>query len=372
MTAPASRGKTVVVVGAGGNIGSHLVPHLARTPDVGRVVLVDGDTYTEPNLWSQQVRRRDLGRPKAAVQKRVLREIDGGLAVEAIEAFVEDVPLGRLRGDVLLSAVDSKAARRSINAIATRLGMAWVDAGVHGEAELARINVYRPGTDEPCHECAWDDEDYATIEARHPCGGGGGTAVATNAASSLGALAAACQAIACRHVLVGAWEAAGVGCQVVVQAAQHRTVVSTLRRNPRCRLDHARWEIAPLDADVTACTLAEVFAHGRRRLGTDPAADVGLGVVGQVFATRLACLYCDATRSFDPYLFARLGAAGTCPHGHGPMQLAGFDAVEWLQASALPPALLAAPLAHLGLRGGDVVSLSHAEHVTHLECGGHP
>ena len=44
---PTTRGKSVTVIGAGGNVGSHLTPHLVRTPGVGRVTLVDRDRYDE-------------------------------------------------------------------------------------------------------------------------------------------------------------------------------------------------------------------------------------------------------------------------------------------------------------------------------------
>src|SRR6185295_15243005 len=43
--APMSITGTVVVVGAGGNIGSHAVPHLGRMAGVRRVVLIDRDVY---------------------------------------------------------------------------------------------------------------------------------------------------------------------------------------------------------------------------------------------------------------------------------------------------------------------------------------
>jgi len=365
---PVPRGKTVVAVGAGGNIGSHLVPHLARTPGVGRIVLVDGDVYGASNLWSQQIRRRDLGRPKVAVQRRVLREIDTTLAVVAIAARVEDVPLGHLRGDVLLSAVDSKAARRTINAIATRLGMPWIDAGVNGDASLARVTVYRTGDDEPCHECAWDVHDYATVHERAPCSRDA-TAAPTNAPSSLGALAAAVQALACRHVLAEAWAAARVGCEVVLDAAGLRMLVSTLRRNPRCRFDHARWSIAPHAIDVAACTVADAFALARRTLDTRD--DVAITIAGQLFATRLSCLSCDTTRTLAPYLFARLGpVAAVCDACRQPMRLGGFDAFDWLRPADVPAELHESPLTSLGIRPGDVVTVSDAHRTAHLECGG--
>jgi molybdopterin/thiamine biosynthesis adenylyltransferase len=363
------RGKTVVVVGAGGNIGSQLVPHLARTAGVGRVVLVDHQQYDESNLWTQNVRRRDLGHFKVAVQRRVLREIDATLPVEVFAERVEHVPLGRLRGDVLLSAVDSKAARRTINTITTRLGMAWIDAGVNGDDLLARIDVYRPDPAAPCHLCAWDAADYDHAEQPRPCTAGETTA-STNAPSGLGALAASLQALECRKLLAG--EAIAVDRRVVVAARTHRVLVTVLTRNPRCRFDHQRLVLEPDVPSVDTCTLADAFALGRRALGTD---DVALGVAGQLFASRLSCPSgdCGATVPLGAHLFARLGAVAlACAACGGPLAAAGFDALDWLGAADVPADLLAAPLRRVGLRAGDVVSVTNQQRTTHFECGGQP
>ena len=51
---------TVAVVGAGGNIGSHLVTHLARLPRVDEVLLVDPDVYQAENLVSQDIVEEDI------------------------------------------------------------------------------------------------------------------------------------------------------------------------------------------------------------------------------------------------------------------------------------------------------------------------
>lgn len=362
----ATRGATVVVVGAGGNIGSQLVPHLARTPGVGRVVLVDGDRYDESNLWGQNIRRRDLGQLKAAVQRRVLREIDGALAVDAIADVVENVPLGRLRGDVLLGAVDSKAARRTINTVATRLEMPWIDAGVNGDQRLARVSAYRTGAATPCPECAWDDGDYALADARRPCLGGAGAAP-TRAPSALGALAAALQALECRRLLAAASAWDGAGREVVVAADTHRMVVTTLARNPRCRFDHRAYALLPPAPSVATTTLADAFALARRALRADA---VELRVPGHVFATRLTCGHCRAGHSLAPHLRARLDAADlACPACRGAREVGGFDAREWLDATE-PADVTALPLARLGLRAGDVVSATDGRSVVHFEIGG--
>jgi tRNA A37 threonylcarbamoyladenosine dehydratase len=84
-------GARVVVVGAGGNIGSHLVPHLARTEGIGRLVLVDRDRYQARNRLNQDLPPRALGRSKAAVQAARARRLNPALRVTAVHAAEDQV-----------------------------------------------------------------------------------------------------------------------------------------------------------------------------------------------------------------------------------------------------------------------------------------
>ena len=61
--------KTVILIGAGGNIGSHLVPHLGRMPGIDRIMLVDRDIYEGRNLVSQDIIVSDIGKPKSQVRQ---------------------------------------------------------------------------------------------------------------------------------------------------------------------------------------------------------------------------------------------------------------------------------------------------------------
>jgi molybdopterin/thiamine biosynthesis adenylyltransferase len=359
---------TIVVIGAGGCIGSSLVTHLARLPGVRRVCLVDQDVYDASNLRSQNIRHRDVGRPKASVQARRLREIDPDLVVEAIMASVEAVPLGRLRCDVLLACVDSRGARRAIGALAWRIGVPWIDAGVNGEALLARINVYVPGPEQPCNMCAWDDRDYEGLEQTYPCGGGS-AAAPTNAPSALGALAASLQALECSKVLARDWDQVAAGRQITVCARPHRQLITTFRRNPRCRFDHEVWRIEPLDRRTDECTVMQALELGRNAIATDDA--VALKVVDQVFARRLSCLECNTTREIGPYVFGRLDRpARVCERCGGTLHVAGFDMIEWLRASDLAPSIRDASLRSFGVRDGDVLSITGGDRTLHFELGG--
>jgi molybdopterin/thiamine biosynthesis adenylyltransferase len=161
-------GTRIALLGCG-NIGSHAVPLIARIPHLAQVLLVDPDVYERRNLAGQDIRPGDLGRHKVSVQAERLRAIAPAIEVETVAAPLERIPLGRLRGTILLGALDSRRARQSLNTIAFRVGSPWIDMAVGTEGLLCRIAVYRPSPESPCIECRWSDDDYAQIEDAYSC-----------------------------------------------------------------------------------------------------------------------------------------------------------------------------------------------------------
>jgi molybdopterin/thiamine biosynthesis adenylyltransferase len=359
-------GAAIAVVGAGGNIGSHLVPHLGRLRGVRRVVLVDRDVYEEKNLASQDITRRDVDRAKARVQARRLRRINPTLAVAAIVDALENVPLGVFRVDVILGCLDSRAARRTLGVVAWRLGVPWIDAGVHGEELLARVNVRLPGPGQACCECAWETSDYETLEQEYPCAGDGAPA-ATNAPSGLGALAASLQVLECRKLLDGDRGRVAIGQQVTMCASTHRHFVTRFVPNPACRFDHDVWRIEAVGRGPERLTVRQAFELGRES-GDGP---LRLGVLHQAFARALSCLGCGRRRDLPLHLLGRLSVAERACDGCGQrMRAAGVDLLDWLAESDLPPGLQEAPLRSLGLRRGDALTVAGAAHAGHFQIGG--
>ena len=108
-----SKVRSLTYIGVG-NLGSHAAAALARLPSLGRLTLVDPDVYEFSNLSSQAIERRDIGRRKVDVLARRLGAINPALHVVPIAERVEDVPLGRLRADVIAGGLDSRAARLSV------------------------------------------------------------------------------------------------------------------------------------------------------------------------------------------------------------------------------------------------------------------
>jgi len=347
-------GLSVAVIGAGGNIGSHVVPHLGRLRDLGFVTLVDPGKYERKNLGGQDIVPEHVGKPKALVQSRRLRHLNPRLRVEHITEAVENVPLGRLRADVILSCLDSRLARQYVNEFAWRLAIPWIDAAVQADGLLARVNSYMPKPENPCLECSWAQDDYSALEQQHPCLGDNDPPP-TNAPSMLGAVAAALQVIECQKLLTGNLKQSLVGRQVMIDAAWHKHYVSSSQCNPECRFDHQSWQLEHLE-----CRLEEFTLRDTLRLGSP------LSLDGKPFVRRLLCPKCGFSTNR-----LRLGcsiprAQRVCRKCERQLVAAGFDVLERLDGS-LPPEVLALSLARLGLRQGDVVMVGSAHYEIHCE-----
>lgn len=358
--------KTLIYVGAGGNIGSHAVRALARTGRLARMVLVDPDVYEQRNLASQDISARDVGRPKVAVMAERLRRIFPELEVTAIAAPVERVPLARLRADVIATGVDGLAARRTVNRAAWRLGVSWVDAGVRAEGLLARIDVFEPAAEAACFECAWSEAERAAVDNRYPCDP---PAVSTPTAAPawLGGLAAAWQTAECERLLAGEPHGGLRERQLLVDATTHRHTVSGRRRSPACAFDHARWPIRALRRLPGAISVGQAL----RLVPCPPGERTSLRLHGDVFVRQLECRRCPGSRAVHA-LDGRIDAARrACPLCGAPMVAPGMDVRDSLGLDELDGRSRRASLHSLGLRAGDVLSVETSTgEAHHFEIGG--
>lgn len=354
----------VIVVGAGA-IGSHLLPHLARLLPISRITVIDRDRYDAGNTRGQDIDIRDVGRPKVAVQARRLRRINPRLEVVAIRAAVERVPLGSLRGAVILAALDSRMARMVVNQAAWRLGVPWIDSGIHADGMLARVRVYAPADDAACLECAWEQEDYDAVEQRYPCAHDA-THASTGAPSALGALAAAMQAAECERLLLGDESGPLAGREVLVGVRRHTHAVTSYRRNPACRMpDHAGWRIGALDASPDVSTVEDVLALGSTMRGAT--ASLAFGIAGQRLVTALRCDGCEAVRPTCQTEGLARTSRSRCLLCGGRLRAAGFDLRTFAPVSSVPAELRQCRLSDIGVRNHDVLTLRTPETDLHLE-----
>jgi molybdopterin/thiamine biosynthesis adenylyltransferase len=328
-----------IVVAGAGNTGSHLLPHLARMAQVTRLTLVDPDVYTAENLRTQNIDGRDVGLPKVAAQADKLRQINSGLDVVALQGRVEDVPRGLLRCDLIVSCLDSRAARQWVNEIAWRLNTPWIDCGILGSQNLARVNAYAPTQDAPCLECAWGSEEYARVEQEYLCGAGG-EAYPTMASPALGALAASLMAIEIAKLLYDDIAGSIVGSQVLVDAQHHTMRFTAGRRNLACRFDHCEWKIERWECRVESTTVGSALDA----LG-------GLTVEGHRFVQALACPGCGV-RSEMLRLNRPLARCSECDRR---MASPDFSSLASLDMG-LSEKYRELTLAQIGLCAGDVIS----------------
>ena len=357
----------IVVVGAG-TIGSHVLPHVARMAGVTSVVVIDRESYERSNLGAQNIYAPDIGKSKAQVQARRLKQIDRSLDVRAIHAPVEDLPLGWLRGDILLACLDSRRSRMVVNQAAWRLGVPWIDAGVDASG-LVRVQAFVPSDEAACLECAWDARDYELVEQDYPCQDAAAPP-ATGATSGLGALAASLQALECEKILAADREHSLAGRDLLIDARHHRHYVTRFQRNSACRMpDHAGWSIAPYDADPWSTTLAEVMTMTSAFEGSENG--VRMSVAGQQFAATLTCRRCrERAPAGHLHRGVRRLRPGPCPVCGGDRVAAGFDLQDTLPLDELPPQARNRPLSDLGLLSGDVLTFTTPQAEVRLEMGG--
>jgi molybdopterin/thiamine biosynthesis adenylyltransferase len=312
---------------------------------IARLVLVDPEFYETGNVSVQNIDQLDVGRPKALAQAQKVRRIrpcfgDAGLDVIALQQRIEDVPRGLLKCDLIVSCLDSKAARQHVNEIAWRLNTPWIDCGVLGSQSLVRVNAYLPSQDAPCLECSWGHDEYSLLEQEYLCSAGRGAAYPTMASSALGSLAASLMALEIARFLRGEPQDSLAGRQVILDAEHHIAQITAGRRNPWCRFDHRSWVIEPWVCRPDNTTVAAAL----NTLGS-------LKVEGHYFTCELTCPGCGHRE-------ARLRLnrpLARCPVCDRRMVSSGFGSLERID-SALVGEYSGLTLTQIGLRAGDIVS----------------
>lgn len=156
----------VLLLGAGG-LGSVCAQYLVRA-GVGRLVLIDYGRVDLPDLNRQLLyTTEDVGRPKAHVAAKLLREINPEVQVMGIE---EEISQGRLPGlvgeaDVVVDALDNFLTRMMANEACCQLGKVLVHGGILGTRGIASVVVPGKG---PCLQCMYEAHDLTLPEPPLP------------------------------------------------------------------------------------------------------------------------------------------------------------------------------------------------------------
>jgi molybdopterin/thiamine biosynthesis adenylyltransferase len=163
----------VVVVGVGGAAG--FVEDLVRA-GVYDLVLIDPDSVSATNLATQQVYRRDLGRPKVEALADRLHDINPAVEVQAhqadFNAFTESEIESLLGLDaarppirtLLCGCTDSFFAQARINRAGLQHGVPTLCAQVYAEGRGAELTFTYPGVTSACHRCILRSRYEAHLE----------------------------------------------------------------------------------------------------------------------------------------------------------------------------------------------------------------
>ena len=152
----------VLIVGVGGAVG--FAEDVVRT-GVHEIVLIDPDIVSATNLATQQVYRRDLGRPKVEALADRLRDINPAVNVLALqrdfnqlsEAEIEsllglDLARPPIR-TLLCGCTDDFYAQARVNRAGLQFGVPTMCAQVYAEGRGAEITFTYPGMTPACHRC---------------------------------------------------------------------------------------------------------------------------------------------------------------------------------------------------------------------------
>lgn len=365
MAPDANRGSVAIGVAGCGNIGSHVIPLVARVPGVRRMLLCDKDAYSESNIVSQGIEIGDVGRPKVDVMADRVRRIAPDVEIVTFAAPLADVPIGLLAAECWIGGLDSNAARTDLNAIAWHLGSVLIDGGVlSGAGWFGKVDTHIPSPEGACLECAWDSRMYEALEQTRPCGQD--EPAPTGAPAALGALVAAIQALEVEKLVAGGRQAVAAGRRLVIDASGHHLASSRLPRNPRCLFDHQVWKPLPFPRDVASFPVAGLSALAR-----GAAADrAEIRVYGDAFVTALVCGRCGA--AVPAFALARsiVPDARPCPRCGGGLSATGFHRRDWIDVGHLSPADGGRTLPSIGVRPGDVIGIRSPAGIVRFVLGG--
>ena len=156
----------LVVVGAGGAAG--FVESMARA-GVGEFVLIDPDVVDMPNIATQQVYRRDIGRAKVAALAERIGDINPHARTVGIVTELDELDDDMMRrlvhrplpnaqrlgpgGTILCAFTDSFWAQARCNRIALQFGVPMVAAQAYELGIGVEVSFHVPGRSAACGRC---------------------------------------------------------------------------------------------------------------------------------------------------------------------------------------------------------------------------
>lgn len=136
-------GSTAAVIGCGG-LGGLVVELLARA-GVGRLVLVDGDTFSDHNLNRQILcDESNLGQSKARAAARRAASVNGAVETRVFDSFLDEANAQIILSgcNAAVDALDSNGARRILRHACREAGISMVHGAIAGF--WGQVGVFSP------------------------------------------------------------------------------------------------------------------------------------------------------------------------------------------------------------------------------------
>jgi molybdopterin/thiamine biosynthesis adenylyltransferase len=158
---------SIVIVGLGA-IGTYVATILASS-GIGKLTIIEFDTVEISNLNRQLLYYdEDVGKPKAQVAAKKLKEINPRINIEFFNKKMEDVSVSVYeKADLIIACLDTFIGRRWINSMAVRVKKPLIMGGMF--AFLGNLQVIVP-YETPCFECQPLVPDEELAQACTPFG----------------------------------------------------------------------------------------------------------------------------------------------------------------------------------------------------------
>jgi len=334
----------IVGVGAVGATTALSLAHL----QIGELRLVDRGCFKPASLPTQPITPALIDQPKATSVARLCKQVSPRTRVHAFDGPLQDLALADMVGvNVLIVAGDNLTVLRDTGQRCLNLGIKMIHAAVHGETLTAQCRTFSHATaDSPCPVCLFGADEFQMMndERVFSCegfrtwaGSNGRSRQPTMSLRPLSALCGEAAALQATRLALGLRPAVE-DTMLEICAYTWRSLVTPIRRNPKCPCAHARYSLQTAPRTLCDCTLAELKRAARPVVPLSSARSRGeeatlLLVEGFRWAERGLC-GCAEPRPLDR--FVRPGQpAGRCARCRQPLYPQPFYSHD-----AIPPAFI--------------------------------
>jgi molybdopterin/thiamine biosynthesis adenylyltransferase len=317
--------KLIIAVVGCGSVGGRIALLLARL-GIGGLQLVDPKSYKPGSIATHDISPADVGRPKALAIAERCKTISQATRVQAFAGPVAALDLGALAdAAVVVMAPDLLSVEAELGQRGLWLRQPLLQASVHGPTLTAQIRFFHNANSEGgCPVCCYGRRELDLMQEQVPfsCEAPSRVAAAVppgegQATNSLGALCSTSSDLAVIQVLrflLGIGEPV-TDTMLEYNGFTHRTIVTSIVRNPRCKLQHAALKQTFVEGPLAGLSLAQA---ARRATGTSLAPGAQFELPGADWVEFAAC-GCAQPHPVRRFVARALQSLGLCPKCAAPL-----------------------------------------------------